>query len=568
MFSQRSRRPRRRRSAFAPRLECMESRQLLAVVMLDPLTQPKFVNPLPNPLDPASSSSPRRRAGPITRSASTQFQQPLGLMDPATGNPLKTTVWGYGTDGQPRPPTPGAPSWRRRASRSPWTGSTSWSTRTASPAPPPAGRYDPALGGSLDDGHVRALYRPVPVVTHLHGGHTDRTATASPMPGSRPNHRRWGLQSRSNGPPVQPPLHLRQRPAGRHPVVPRPRAGHHPAERLRRPGRLLHPARRNDTGRLDNPLNLPAGPYEVPLVIQDRMFYGPATTDDPATPQVEAPGQLYYPSAPPRTTGSRTRATCRSSSATTSWSTARPGRCWTSSRGRTASACSTAPTRGSTTCPSPRGRSSTRSGRTPACSRPRWPWTGSCSPRASVPTSSSTSPTRAVGPDDHRPQQRQVPLPGDHHRGDRSIPDDRPDHGLPGGQAVERGHPERGGAHDAGRPHRSAGPDRADPEAAPVRGDGRIRPAPGDARCRGADGCRREHGRWHARMGRTDHGEPATRRRRGLGDLQQHRGRPPDPPAPGLVPGPQPPEVHGHRHPQGDATWATGARGGSSATSR
>jgi spore coat protein A len=39
-----------------------------------------------------------------------------------------------------------------------------------------------------------------------------------------------------------------------------------------------------DTGLSDNPIGLPAGPYEVPIVIQDRMF-----TDD---------GQLYYPSEP------------------------------------------------------------------------------------------------------------------------------------------------------------------------------------------------------------------------------------------------------------------------------
>lgn len=36
-----------------------------------------------------------------------------------------------------------------------------------------------------------------------------------------------------------------------------------------------------DTGLLDNPLNLPAFPYELPLVVQDRMF--------------KEDGQLFYP---------------------------------------------------------------------------------------------------------------------------------------------------------------------------------------------------------------------------------------------------------------------------------
>jgi spore coat protein A, manganese oxidase len=39
-----------------------------------------------------------------------------------------------------------------------------------------------------------------------------------------------------------------------------------------------------DTGTVDNPLGLPAFPYEVPLVIQDRMF--------------KDNGELFYPSFP------------------------------------------------------------------------------------------------------------------------------------------------------------------------------------------------------------------------------------------------------------------------------
>ena len=39
-----------------------------------------------------------------------------------------------------------------------------------------------------------------------------------------------------------------------------------------------------DTGKTDNPLRLPAFPYEIPLVIQDRMF--------------KDNGELFYPAYP------------------------------------------------------------------------------------------------------------------------------------------------------------------------------------------------------------------------------------------------------------------------------
>jgi spore coat protein A len=39
-----------------------------------------------------------------------------------------------------------------------------------------------------------------------------------------------------------------------------------------------------DTGKPDNPLSLPAFPYELPLVVQDRMF--------------KETGELFYPAFP------------------------------------------------------------------------------------------------------------------------------------------------------------------------------------------------------------------------------------------------------------------------------
>ncbi|HYK47793.1 MAG TPA: multicopper oxidase domain-containing protein, partial [Parafilimonas sp.] len=57
--------------------------------LLDPLSQPKFVNPLPIP-----SVIDGRNGGTFTVSIS-QFKQDLGLRDPATGAPMLTKVWGY-----------------------------------------------------------------------------------------------------------------------------------------------------------------------------------------------------------------------------------------------------------------------------------------------------------------------------------------------------------------------------------------------------------------------------------------------------------------------------------------
>jgi spore coat protein A len=58
-------------------------------LLLDPYTQPKFVNPLPIPAVLTEKSR-----GAYTLQA-TQFTQHLGLFTPGTTTPLMTTVWGY-----------------------------------------------------------------------------------------------------------------------------------------------------------------------------------------------------------------------------------------------------------------------------------------------------------------------------------------------------------------------------------------------------------------------------------------------------------------------------------------
>ena len=74
-----------------------------------------------------------------------------------------------------------------------------------------------------------------------------------------------------------------------------------------------------DTGEPGNANGLPSGPYEIPIVMQDRLFDGD--------------GRFLYP-----TSESRTRPGSASTSATSCSSTARSGRTSRSSRGSTASA--------------------------------------------------------------------------------------------------------------------------------------------------------------------------------------------------------------------------------------
>ena len=118
------------RGRFVPGLEAMEERSLLAAAiqgdLLDPLLVPKFVNPLPQPLDPSFVYQPTIKPDgtPHYEVGAYQIQEDLGLgLKDArvTRSRRRSTATG------PRPtrrPTPGRPSWSRRISRSRCTGPT------------------------------------------------------------------------------------------------------------------------------------------------------------------------------------------------------------------------------------------------------------------------------------------------------------------------------------------------------------------------------------------------------------------------------------------------------------
>lgn len=138
---------------------------LIAQNLLDPLSQPKFVNPLPIP-----GVIDLRSGGSVTI-AVTQFEQDLGLVNPVSGQPLKTKVWGY--HGQYPGPTilarKGVPFSIR------WDNQLVGSTGVLPHLLPIDTTLDWALSGRVDYQKLG-----VPLVTHLHGGHTESASDGLP----------------------------------------------------------------------------------------------------------------------------------------------------------------------------------------------------------------------------------------------------------------------------------------------------------------------------------------------------------------------------------------------------
>src|SRR5205809_2656940 len=167
-------RPRTSVADFVP--EPLEGRRLFAVALLDPLMQPKFVNALTVP----AIAQPATPGGSDYAIAVTQFQQDLGLVDPSTGQSLSTTVWGYG--GTYPGPTievrqnqPVTVRWVNDLVRDP--------VNDRTPLPPllPVDTSihwaDPLGGMSMTP---EPYTGPVPIVTHLHGGHSRADSDGHP----------------------------------------------------------------------------------------------------------------------------------------------------------------------------------------------------------------------------------------------------------------------------------------------------------------------------------------------------------------------------------------------------
>ena len=131
--------------------------------LLDPLTQPKFVNDLPIPKRVDATS------GGFFEVHMTQFQQHLGIIDPLTQAPFMTTVWGYnGTYPGPtfvaQEDTPVSFLWKNEL------------VEDGLPLPHLL-PVDTTLHWADPEGWPAS---GVPTVTHLHGGHTESASDGLP----------------------------------------------------------------------------------------------------------------------------------------------------------------------------------------------------------------------------------------------------------------------------------------------------------------------------------------------------------------------------------------------------
>jgi len=213
--------------------------------LLDLRRQKAFVNRLPRPA--------RAAAQPGTRHyeiAVRQFRRWLGVVDPRTGQPLETTLWGY--ESQYPGPTfemrRGAPVTVR------WINALSAEGR-ALPHLLPVDR-------SIHIAHTKAgAQAGVPIVTHLHGGHVEAASDGDPEAWFTP-----GFTERG--------------PAFRKEVY--EYANDQEAATLWYHDHALGMTRLNVGAGLagfyfirdgnEDRLGLPAGSYEIPLLIQDRTF--------------------------------------------------------------------------------------------------------------------------------------------------------------------------------------------------------------------------------------------------------------------------------------------------------
>ena len=242
--------------AFAM-LETLEPRLLLT--LLDPSLQPKFVNELPIP----AIMQPTIPGGTHYEVSITQFQQDLGLVDPATGQHLLTTVWGYNGS------YPGATFEVRKDQAI----TVHWTNNLVDDQGNPLPHLLPVDTSIHWADPANYPASGVPVVTHLHGGHNESASDGLPeawfTPGFGEVGPDWVKETYTY-------------------------TSDQDATTLWYHDHALGITRLNVYAGLagfyiirdaaEDALNLPSGEYEIPLVIQDRMF-----TDD---------GQLFYPSEP------------------------------------------------------------------------------------------------------------------------------------------------------------------------------------------------------------------------------------------------------------------------------
>jgi spore coat protein A len=254
--------------------------------LLDPATQPKFVNDVPDALAPGFVYQPTDMGTYDNYQVGMfEIEQPLGLVDPETGAPLLTTCYAYGTGpGFPNATYPGRTFivQKDRQVRVRW--SNNLTTDGTENGPVLAQHLLPvdetlhwafALPG-YDLNSIRT--DGIPVVPHVHGGHTEWQSDGNPefwfTPGFNLKGPRWVKETY---------VYDNDQQAGT--------IWYHDhglgITRLNVYAGLagFYIIRDEiDTGLASNPVGLPAHPYERLLAIQDHMF--------------DEDGQHFYPAFP------------------------------------------------------------------------------------------------------------------------------------------------------------------------------------------------------------------------------------------------------------------------------
>ena len=214
--------------------------------LLDVRRQMQFVNRLPRPAGAASQPGTR-----LYELAARQFRRWIGLVDPRTGHRLETTLWGY----ESQYPGPTFDVRRGEPVTVRWINALSADGR-ALPHLLPVDR-------SIHVARTQAGGLPagVPLVTHLHGGHVEAASDGDPDAWHTP-----GFAERG--------------PAFRKEVY--EYANDQEAATLWYHDHALGMTRLNVGAGLagfylirddnEDRLGLPAGAYEIPLLIQDRSF--------------------------------------------------------------------------------------------------------------------------------------------------------------------------------------------------------------------------------------------------------------------------------------------------------
>lgn len=242
--------------------------------LLDPFLQPKFVNPLPNPLAPGFIFNPA--SANHYEIGAYEFEQNLGLVDPVLGVPLAPAkVWGYGTVTQ-QATYPGRTIVARRGT--PIT--VKWTNHL------PGGHFLPVdttlHWASHTNGDEVDITSEVPIVTHVHGGHSESASDGLPefwfTQGFAKKGPSWVKEaySYSNDQPAANIWYHDHALGITRLNVYAGLAGFYI---------IRDPVGSGDDGTATNGYGLPVYPYEVPIVIQDRLF--------------TAAGQLHYPSTDP-----------------------------------------------------------------------------------------------------------------------------------------------------------------------------------------------------------------------------------------------------------------------------